>query len=777
VAAPSRDREFKGALIYGIALAATAVIAYVFNALMGRRLSSQDFGTFGALLAALIALSGPTTALYGGAAMTAARSGAIPRAHWRWGVAAAGVAAALVAFLPLPAVPRAVGWFGLACAMWMIVSWNRGLLIGLGRLGTVGGTVIFEGLARLSIAFALVARGWGVAGASAGLALGIAAAAILTELLLPRDRFGKTEVPAGDVWMAVIGLFFLSLIQFPDIIAVRLINPAGAGGYMAASSLARMALYAQAPAAAYALKRTALVGARRSLGRALVLALAPASVAGAILLTAPKLLLRVTYGGRYLESVGLVRILTVAMLLAGMALVLFNALLGAGRTAWAWPMAIVAVAGIGGVFSVAAASTEAAVAMLACQAVVLLVGFLFLLRLLDAERPGDDAVVIMNWRDSRHPQGGGSEVYVEEMARRLAGEGRRVTIFCADHGLAPREEIVHGVRFVRRGSWRTVYLWGAVYHLLGRFGPHDAVVDVQNAIPFFTPIYCGRRVVALVHHVHREQWEMLFKPSLARRGWWVESRLSPRLYRKATYVAVSNATKADLVNLGVDAERIHVVHNGSHEPRTSTAEVAKSAHPSLVYVGRLVPHKRVELLLDAVALLHDDYPNLRVRIVGQGPWEGHLREAADALGLTRSVSFEGFVDEATRDRMLAEAWILVLPSVKEGWGLAVVEAAAQATPAVGFRVGGLQESIVDEQTGLLASDVDSFREALRRLVASEELRTRLGRAARARMRGFTWDLSAEAFASVLDARPAPARDGEPRITLVIPDVEPAAEPV
>src|SRR5439155_12662225 len=114
--------------------------------------------------------------------------------------------------------------------------------------------------------------------------------------------------------------------------------------------------------------------------------------------------------------------------------------------------------------------------------------------------------------------------------RRLAAAGRPVTVFCARHSLAPREETRDGVRYVRRGSWWSVYLWAAVYHVFGRFGPHDTVLDVQNAIPFFSPLYCGRRVVVLVHHVHREQWGMFFGPRMARLGWWIESRLAPALY-------------------------------------------------------------------------------------------------------------------------------------------------------------------------------------------------------------------------------------------------------
>ena len=751
--AVARDRELRGAVIYGAGLAATAVLAYLFNALMGRRLSSGGFGTFGALLAGMLALSGPTTALFGGAAMSAARSGRVARPMWRMWVVGFGLAAVLVALLPIAPIPKPGAWFLLAGAMWLLVSWNRGLLIGLGRLGLVGASVIFEGVARLGLAVLLVARGWQVAGASAGLALGIGAAALVTEAMIPRRGEAADATLTPDVWLAIVGLFFLSCIQFPDVIAVRLFDAGQAGTYTAASSLARIGLYAQAPAAAYALRRTATAGARRALPRSLLLAFAPIVPVMIVLEAFPHRLLSATYGGRYLQSVGLLRVLGVAMLLAGLSLVLVNMLMGAGRSAWAWSIAAVAVVGTTGIFLAASGVMAAAVAMLAAQALLVVVVLGHAVRLLAAERPAGRGVLFLNWRDTGHPQGGGSEVYVEEVARRFAAQGRPVTVFCAEHDGAPREEVREGVRFVRRGSWRTVYLWAGVYHVLGRFGPHESVVDVQNAVPFFSPLYCGRRVTVLVHHVHREQWHMIFGPRAARAGWWIESRLSPRFYRRAAYVAVSESTREDLIALGIQPERIWVVRNGTPNADTDV-EVAKAARPTVVYLGRLVPHKRVELLLDAAAGLAPDVPGLHVRLIGQGPSEQQLRETVRELGIQDLVTFDGYVDGATKDRLLGEAWAVALPSVREGWGLAVAEGAAMATPAVGFRVPGVRESIVDGQTGFLADRFGEFRESLRLLLTSTELRDRLGAAARDRAGLFTYDATAEAFANVIDGAPA-----------------------
>jgi glycosyltransferase involved in cell wall biosynthesis len=511
-------------------------------------------------------------------------------------------------------------------------------------------------------------------------------------------------------------------------------------------------------------RRTAMVGPGRAARKTALLALAPSAVAVVALELFPRALLDLTYHGRYLNATGLVRVLTLAMALAGAATVLINMMLGAGRTAWVWSASLASTAGCVAVISVAGSGARAAWAMLLVQGVVLALVSEHARRLLAASRGAQGSVLILNWRDTRHPQGGGSEVFVEQVAARLAAEGRRVTIFCGAYEGSVRDEEVDGVRFVRRGSWRTVYLWAGLYHLLGRFGPHDVVVDVQNAMPFFSPMYCGRPVVVLVHHVHRLQWGMFFGRRTARMGWWVESRLSPWLYRRATYMAVSEATKADLVALGVAPERIEVVRNGSPDVAVSSE---RAPEPTVAFLGRLVPHKRIELLMRAAADLRGRFPGLQVRVAGRGAWEPRLRGVARDLGVEDLVSFEGFVPEEAKLEWLAESWVLAMPSVAEGWGLAVVEAAVAGTPAVAFRTGGLVESIADGETGLLADDYGGFVTALATVLSDAGLRDRMGLAARRRALAFRWEDTVATVSTVLDRATEPGRVPQRELVPVI----------
>lgn len=359
-------------------------------------------------------------------------------------------------------------------------------------------------------------------------------------------------------------------------------------------------------------------------------------------------------------------------------------------------------------------------------------------------------IAFFSWRDTHNPEGGGAERYLEKMAQGLVERGARVTIFCAAHAAAPPEETVDGVHFVRRGSKLTVYQEGFTALARGRLGTVDLVVDVQNGLPFFTRAATRAPVVVLVHHVHREQWPVVYPGLVGRVGWSIEHRLAPRLYRSCQYVAVSRATRDELVPLGVDRRRIAVVHNGT-DPVVSTS-TGKSVHPSIAVVGRLVPHKQVEHAIDAALALRARHPQLRLHVVGSGWWEAELHRYAAERGAGDTVVFEGHVDEQRKHEIYEQAWALALPSLKEGWGLVVGEAGMHRTPTVAYRsAGGTRESIAHGTSGLLVDEPQDLVDALGTLLEDEALRSRLGEGALEMSHRFTWQHAQESFAHVVAA--------------------------
>lgn len=351
-------------------------------------------------------------------------------------------------------------------------------------------------------------------------------------------------------------------------------------------------------------------------------------------------------------------------------------------------------------------------------------------------------VTVLSWRDTTHPEGGGAERYLERIARDLAADGVRVTVLCARHSGVKEPVVRDGVTFQFAGGRFGVYPAALTRLLLSRLRPAsrpDVVIDVHNGVPFFARLLAGCPVVVLVHHVHREQWGVVFGPRLARLGWWLESRLSPWLHRGCQYIAVSSVTRRELVELGVRADDIAVVHNGAGDPDALVEDVPRDPEPSLVVLGRLVPHKRVEHAMDVVAALREEFPGLRLRVIGAGWWHDELVRYAHELGIEDRVVMEGFVSEPRKEELLARSWLMLAPSVKEGWGLMVVDAAAHAVPTVAYAdAGGLSESIVDGHTGVLVHTRDEMVEATRRLLVDHAERELLGKTAQLVAGGYSW---------------------------------------
>jgi glycosyltransferase involved in cell wall biosynthesis len=360
-------------------------------------------------------------------------------------------------------------------------------------------------------------------------------------------------------------------------------------------------------------------------------------------------------------------------------------------------------------------------------------------------------LLFLNWRDLANPQAGGAEAYTEEIASRLAAAGAEVTLFTGKYpGAAPfdwaREYLV-----ARDGGRYGVYLAAARYlRKHGRY--YDAVVDCANGIPFFAPLFApaGTVVVCVVHHVHQSQFDMYFRWPMNRVGRLLEGKVSARVYQRTPFVAVSPSTRAEMRRqLGITAP-IHIVPNGVRAMPPST--MARSPTPEIAVVTRLVPHKRLHLLVAAMPALLQRWPDLRVYIAGDGPARAGLRAEARRLGLERHLSLPGRVPDQVKADLLSRAWLTVAPSLAEGWGLTVMEANSLGTPAVAYDVPGLRDSVRDGRTGwLVPADRDlaiPLDNALAEL--SDPARREAIAAAAMRWAGrFNWDATAERMAGVL----------------------------
>jgi glycosyltransferase involved in cell wall biosynthesis len=277
-----------------------------------------------------------------------------------------------------------------------------------------------------------------------------------------------------------------------------------------------------------------------------------------------------------------------------------------------------------------------------------------------------------------------------------------------------------------------------LHHRLAR--QCDLLVDIENGLPYFSPLWRRRPILAFVHHVHSEQWQNRFPKPLAAVGRYTEAKVMPLVYRRVPFVAVSQSTASALEAIGVSRSRIDVLEAGVDPPSVTVG--SRSAEPTFVCLGRLVPHKRVDALLRAWEQVRPAVGGTLL-VVGDGP-ERAVLEAQAGPG----VVFTGKVDEDEKWRLLGEAWALVHPAHHEGWGIAIIEAAEVGTPAVGFDVPGVRDAIVDGVTGVLAgSEADLVAQWLK-VATDGGLRARLSDAARHHSAAFDWDQVASRFEAI-----------------------------
>lgn len=342
--------------------------------------------------------------------------------------------------------------------------------------------------------------------------------------------------------------------------------------------------------------------------------------------------------------------------------------------------------------------------------------------------------MVANWRDLEHSLAGGSERYAWEYAVALAEAGARVEFLTArEPGQAARSE-VDGITIHRRGGAFTYYA-GVAWALLRRRRTIDLVIDPECGIPSWSPLWVrrGTPVVLVVHHVHQAQFATYFPRPLALLGQVLERVVMPRVYRGRPVLAVSASTRQEMVEQLGWTGPVDILENGSELPDPGECSPGDKDVDRIVVLGRLVPHKRVDLVLAAVADVLAERPALHVDVCGKGPEEERLRSLAADLGIADRVTFHGFVPEEEKHRILRRAVLQVAGSDVEGWGQAVIEAAGFGVPTVARDVPGLRESIRDGATGWLVPDdpdlsvVESrLAEQLRRsLTELDDVETRL----------------------------------------------------
>lgn len=368
-------------------------------------------------------------------------------------------------------------------------------------------------------------------------------------------------------------------------------------------------------------------------------------------------------------------------------------------------------------------------------------------------------ILAFNWRDPRHPEAGGAELHLFEILRRCVRDGDRVVWLSERFPGAPVEDRVEGIEIHRAGSWYNAHLaLGSLYRRRFRGERFDLVLEDINKVPFFTPLFAGVPVLAVVPHLFGSAVFQEASPAVGLFVWGHESIL-PLVYRRTPFLAISESTRDDLARRGIDPSRIRVVRCGLTQADYGvTTPPADRAEPVVVFLGRLRKYKGAQHALRAMARVRRDVPAATLVVVGDGPYRRELETLAASLGLGDAVRFLGALPHAEKVRILNGAQVAVCPSPKEGWGLTVIEANACGVPVVASRSPGLVESVREGETGLLVphGDAAALAAGVVRLLADRPLRLRMAEAALRWARTFDWEVCYRESREVMAAAAAGA---------------------
>jgi len=348
-------------------------------------------------------------------------------------------------------------------------------------------------------------------------------------------------------------------------------------------------------------------------------------------------------------------------------------------------------------------------------------------------------ILILNWRDAKHPRAGGADFRLQHVYAPLVHQGHRVILYCcAFPGCEPRENI-DGIEVHRLGNDFT-FSFLCMLKLRGWVKKHqpDVVVEDLNKLPFYSPLVYNGPLVIQMHHLWRSS---IFRETSFPMAFfiWASEEMIRFVYRKCRFSVVSESTQKELRAMGVSETNVRVIHNGTdleaYVPGTVEYE------PFMLWISRLQKYKGPIDAVEVLEKLQSEFPELKLVIIGEGPFRPQLEAFITERGMQDKVTLTGFISEEEKIDLLQRAAVHLQSSYKEGWGLSIIEANACGCPVVANDTTGLCDSVIDDKTGLLYKycDVDDAASKIRQILTDEPLRGRLVEKGRGWASGFCWE--------------------------------------
>jgi glycosyltransferase involved in cell wall biosynthesis len=353
-------------------------------------------------------------------------------------------------------------------------------------------------------------------------------------------------------------------------------------------------------------------------------------------------------------------------------------------------------------------------------------------------------LLLINWQDWLNPLSGGAEVHLHEIFKRIAAN-HEITLFCSKHEGALDEEVVDNIKIIRRGQRNTFnFLVPKFYNKLFKNQDFDIVIDDINKIPFYTPLFVKKPLLAISHHFFGNS---IFRESGYIAGSYVyfSEILVNLIYKNTPFAVVSQSTLNEFIERGFDKKNFSIVPNAITQEEFPMQISVKYAEPSVAYFGRLKKYKSVDHLFYAFSKVLEKISNAKLHIIGRGDFKDHLVRIATQMNIIDNIKFWGFVSEKQKVEILSKVHCVANTSMKEGWGITNIEANACGTPVISANSPGLRDSVKNGVSGLLYeyADIDELSEVIYMLLTEKELHDKLSKGSIEWAKSFSWDYSAE----------------------------------
>jgi glycosyltransferase involved in cell wall biosynthesis len=332
-------------------------------------------------------------------------------------------------------------------------------------------------------------------------------------------------------------------------------------------------------------------------------------------------------------------------------------------------------------------------------------------------------ILWLNWKDLKHPLAGGAEVLNEELCKRLVQDGHEVILLTSQFKGGLDEEIINGYKVIRVGGRYSVYWKAYQYYKRNLQGWADLVIDEVNTIPFFAKFYAKENNILFIHQLCREIWFYEMPKVIGFIGFFLEPLYLRMLSNKKT-ITVSNSSKRDIMRFGFKENNIHIISEGIEFEPVNDLNIEKYVEPTILILGSVRSMKRTLDGVKAFEIAKKSLPTLQLKLAGSmnGSYAYSVKEYIDSSEFRHSIDVMGKVDIQTKKELMQRSHIIVVTSVKEGWGLIVTEANSQGTPAVVYNVDGLRDSVIKNETGLVTDvNPESIAAGIIKLIKNPKL--------------------------------------------------------